>query len=772
MKKKVAALGALSALLLAAFSTVPASAEPEGNAEKVLNVAIIGDSYTAGNGVGNHPNGNHDGSFYSLNNWGNKYVEWLNTQGVNARLVATLAYGGSVADDLLCTQTGKYRATYDYENQQCVETNTKRSSNSPGGQIENLPDDVDIVLLTVGGNDVRFSEIVTQCFAIGLRDAKTCEQNVEKATRNLNETVDYSKKNDGSDVEVSVKQKTKTILEALGNKLRPDAEVVLLSYPLLSTDRPYVLVDELFREELVDEKATKSNAYPAGAQVRALGMEAITLQQNIVDEWNKQGGEHVAVHYVGSIADAFAGHEPDPSAHSRNGDNKKKMGTHLGRWVNEFLETETREVSDGNGGTKIVSVTSLNLNNWYHPGITGHEKIAAEIAKAIGIPASTRTITSATLSSGPMDIAIVVDTSSSMETEDAGAQLTANIVQAVSEQTSSARFAVISSNQESETSGVITTSTDFTTDIDTLEEAFSSINEDDDTVAVEAGDAHSSVDEALQLDWRDDAHKVMIIIDGETFEGEATTSGYNEEDIFRLADKGIEVYAIDTQEVTVADNSAVSDDSVTNLVEATGGKTYEASTSENIHSLVSEVASDLLAKPSAWLQGDIGGYAGDELVFDAQASYSTNGDITSYEWDFDGDGTYDRATTNGRQTYSFSVPIDAVARVRVTDSEGYSAVATAPVRVVGQPAPASGTDLSAVEDKPGVSEVVDEEAVEIFPELEPVARDAHSPEPTFHDDDTSVQLPLTGAGKSTSIASILAVLFFVGGVVILRGRSK
>lgn len=76
--------------------------------------------------------------------------------------------------------------------------------------------------------------------------------------------------------------------------------------------------------------------------------------------------------------------------------------------------------------------------------------------------------------------------------------------------------------------------------------------------------------------------------------------------------------------------------------------------------------------------------AGDIVTFDASASQPGNGEITQYEWDWNGDGTFDETTTTPTVQHIFS---DSGARkvvLKVTNSQGHSATYSAIVTVIGR----------------------------------------------------------------------------------------
>ncbi|WP_189611457.1 FlgD immunoglobulin-like domain containing protein [Saccharospirillum salsuginis] len=82
------------------------------------------------------------------------------------------------------------------------------------------------------------------------------------------------------------------------------------------------------------------------------------------------------------------------------------------------------------------------------------------------------------------------------------------------------------------------------------------------------------------------------------------------------------------------------------------------------------------------------------LVVTFTPDANTQTAIVRYEWDFEGDGTYDRSETVGRdQTFTYQTPGEYDATLRVTDSEGEQA--TGQVRIsVGNEPPDVSVDLN------------------------------------------------------------------------------
>ena len=58
------------------------------------------------------------------------------------------------------------------------------------------------------------------------------------------------------------------------------------------------------------------------------------------------------------------------------------------------------------------------------------------------------------------------------------------------------------------------------------------------------------------------------------------------------------------------------------------------------------------------------------ITLDATGSYDPDGRIETYEWDFDGDGLFDQATTDPVVTYTYGTAGTKTVSVRATDDEG------------------------------------------------------------------------------------------------------
>ena len=184
-----------------------------------------------------------------------------------------------------------------------------------------------------------------------------------------------------------------------------------------------------------------------------------------------------------------------------------------------------------------------------------------------------------------------------------------------------------------------------------------------------AESVYSGIVQGLSLRWRKDASKVMLVLgDGPAKDPEPVT-GLTWQTL-RLGS-----YAVSNTRVSTVGNPAAMGGGLAELTEATGGRTIPDGTSgktpQDIADDVTEGAAD---KPFAWLQGPYVAKVGSEVRLDARASYSPNGDVVKYEWDFDGDGTFDQTTTADMVVHRYDKEVSGHVMVRVTDAKGETSV--------------------------------------------------------------------------------------------------
>jgi hypothetical protein len=143
------------------------------------------------------------------------------------------------------------------------------------------------------------------------------------------------------------------------------------------------------------------------------------------------------------------------------------------------------------------------------------------------------------------------------------------------------------------------------------------------------------------------------------------------------------------------DPSLLDPQSKTRNFDTMGQRPYLFFTRFNISSCTSSLDRDLIripiefsnqapGGPAAALAASSAARTGEPVTFDASASRDADGSITKYEWDLDGDGTYERDSgTEPVVTRSYDMPGAVTVTVRVHDDDGKATDETAEVDVSG-----------------------------------------------------------------------------------------
>lgn len=179
------------------------------------------------------------------------------------------------------------------------------------------------------------------------------------------------------------------------------------------------------------------------------------------------------------------------------------------------------------------------------------------------------------------------------------------------------------------------------------------------------------------LTWRDGATKAAVVL---------TDADYHDPDLVdgstlaSVAKRALEIDPVNVYPVVPSYFSSF----YTALAQATtgqvivdGGDTKAALTTALTRLQERPVA--LLEHPEYW------GPTGQEFTFDASASYSPHSSIAKYDWDYNGDGTYEESTTTPVAKHTYQAKSDGVMQVRMTDAGGLVANASAAVHVGSGP---------------------------------------------------------------------------------------
>lgn len=591
--KKLLSLTIAVSIALMVFTPV-ARADDTG---KYLTLSLIGDSYTAGNGAGSYYG--PEASLRSTRNWGHTYSNWLNRQGVHT-MIRNYASSGALINDVLETQ------------------------------LPALDPESDVVMLTAGGNDVEFSNIVASCFTnIPLvATIDNCKNAMNKAKTQF----------------PSVAQRTQELLNKTAEKIRSGAQIVLVGYPLLSVETSWQLKPWLW-----------GSPYPAAKEIREFGQQATRAQQLLATNWKRGEHNNVGLTYI-PVEVLFAGHEPDPDTNKRNDY----------RWINEFLETEGKIGPDG----KTISENAVTTAAyWYHPNITGHEEIGKLLQREVGIPASVRTTRAF---SRNIDVVFALedsaDTANSLaDMKKQITRITSDISQKAAEGEKFARFGLITYRNSADPQSAVTTKSIF---FPTPEALTASLN--DIVAGTEKGgglSTYHALDAALHSQWDVGARKVVILL-GNAQAPDGATPDWDA--LLRAA------FTADVAEVMIIDPDDNVDPHVKDLALNTGGHVTWARTLKPL----------IVEPPTARISTIDTVKVGEEVEFDGSGSFAAEGQLVSYEWDTNGDGVFDATSraedgigANPIHSARFDTPTTVNVTLRVTDEYGKSAMANTPLVV-------------------------------------------------------------------------------------------
>ena len=428
-----------------------------------LKVVQLGDSYSAGNGArsasGDRNYTGVSGCYRSPTNWGNQFVDSL--RDLFAVTYVNRACSGGVINDVLNPREmnsfskGMLAScpTPDHPDEESYQSTTFSCTRVLDPQIEAIDSSVDLVLMTGGGNDLRFADIVKQCFLTGVRDPESCYNAVEFADDEL----------------LYIRARLKNTFDALRGKMRPDARIAFVTYPYLVSDVDYRLIEWGY-------------SYEAGRAIRALGEKGDARQRAAVDEANAAAGEEFIVLFDGT-KELFEGHLPNPfQSQPRNPD----------RWIWEFETTYVME--------------------WYHYNPLGHQNLGSALSVFETFGASGGIFNSM----ADIDVAFVVDTTGSMGDEIAQVRADlASLVAQLAASTNSFRVAVVSYRDFPSRTGwagdyPARVDQTFTDNLSDIQAAINSLT------ANGGGDGpesiFSGINAAIGLPWRPGVTKVALVI--------------------------------------------------------------------------------------------------------------------------------------------------------------------------------------------------------------------------------------------------------------------
>ena len=190
--------------------------------QKPTKVLVLGDSYSAGNGAGDGHYYGRDACYRNYKNWSTLWADTVNANGGNV-VIANRACSGSTTVDMLQSKDDRHLFKYylrcpsdtPFEYHWILEADgycTRRVF----AQVDMIEGDEDVILFTIGGNDLLYSDVVRNCIYDGrLKPFANCLAALNRI----------------GPQEGIVSTNLPKVLNLIGRRA-PHAKVVLVSYPL------------------------------------------------------------------------------------------------------------------------------------------------------------------------------------------------------------------------------------------------------------------------------------------------------------------------------------------------------------------------------------------------------------------------------------------------------------------------------------------------------------------------------------------------------------
>lgn len=200
-------------------------------------------------------------------------------------------------------------------------------------------------------------------------------------------------------------------------------------------------------------------------------------------------------------------------------------------------------------------------------------------------------------------------------------------------------------------------------------------------ISIEGGDddpeaaLHASMVAMNEMKWQKGATKAIILL---------TDAGYHEPDkvdgstLAAVAKRSLEIDPVNIYPVVEKHLEGSYED----MASQTTGQVIVSGGENDTIAALSKALTKIKNRPNAKLKiGEYYAEVGQKITFDASDSYVVDGDITKYEWDFDGDGKIDQTTTTPTTSHVYNEKFDGVMQVRMSASNDTVSNISAPVKV-------------------------------------------------------------------------------------------
>jgi hypothetical protein len=331
---------------------------------------------------------------------------------------------------------------------------------------------------------------------------------------------------------------------------------------------------------------------------------------------------------------------------------------------------------------------------WFK-GFTPHEQYVSSGDAADAARELARVLGAATPATGtvPLDLAFAIDTTGSMggvigEVRD---NVTA-LAQAIAATSTNYRFGLVDYKDGPDQGDAYRARVDlgFTTDVGAFADAAATLTADGGGDYPES--VYSGVMTSLGLPWRNGVRKVVIAIGDAPGKDPEPGTGYTLDTVRAkaLAVDPAQVYTV----ASTTDPSATS--FLSDLAAATGGRAYATADTTDLVSTLQTAIVAAGSAPVADAGGPYSGITGDPVTLSAGGSRDESEKIAAYDWDFDGDGSYDATTEDPTVEHAYATAGTHDLVVRVRAASGLAGTATSTVTVTDPPvAPGAPVSLTA-----------------------------------------------------------------------------
>lgn len=180
-----------------------------------------------------------------------------------------------------------------------------------------------------------------------------------------------------------------------------------------------------------------------------------------------------------------------------------------------------------------------------------------------------------------------------------------------------------------------------------------------------------------ELEWQVGATKAAVVITDAPGKDPEPVTNFTRP---QVSQRALEIDPVAIYGVDVINDPAVAD-FMQPLAADTAGEVVVLQPGQSLSDLLEGLLNTVALNPVATLHGPYFADVGDPVHFTAAGSFDPDGELASYEWDFDGDGSVDQTTTAPVVDHTYPAAFSGFAAVRVVAADGGEALATAAVTV-------------------------------------------------------------------------------------------